>query len=563
MLNQRGAALPLVLMAIIIFSILGLSILSAAVNGAKRANIQTQNYQNTQVAIEELEKVVAEIITEIEDRNIKPENSDYHNQISNLIDSISDVSITDLTIANFGTTSTPNKAFLLSKTIDEDGRKKTISRNLYLSSYPSFLNYVAGTHGGVMTINGAARFNGNINAKNLIVSNIAEFKQGSGESSIISTYPEINGDIFVEESINGINKLNHPDIFNYFEDPDPTIYPPKEDFVDVNFIETFKKKLNQALKSNYFSISDDITNETLMKNVIKNVVQDNCINAINSYQPLIDDDSIFDGGNCINNYYIIENDLNQSLFNDATLTPPDLSGKKVILFTDTISIEDVDSGELRFNDVERGVFSLSENFKIDEDAWLIVHGDLIIESNNDVEIDGNILVTGDLIIQGNEGDDKIYFNSIIYCLGTSTINNTNILGLTLYEDKDMDGINDESQLVLLTRNNLMITRINEFATVDDITEPLRGYFYTDSYAELYGVGSLFHIKGGLFASNGLEINAVRGNVSNSGNILNFTSPAMGKPRFIVDYDDSVILNHLDVLPVVDRIRVILDDYIFE
>lgn len=189
-----------------------------------------------------------------------------------------------------------------------------------------------------------------------------------------------------------------------------------------------------------------------------------------------------------------------------------------------------------------------------------------IEFNNIIIVNDNLKITGDESDDGLE-NDEIIFDSVVYAGGKAFLSNVNILGA---ED-------NEKQLVLMTKGELEITRMNEFDYFqdkdekekpylpfrDDRIKPLKAFFYTEDNAVLYGVGSLFYINGGIFAKEKLEINAVRGEVSDGGDDLNFSIQDDKFSRFIVEYDKDVLLNKFDALPIVNHVQIFSDELIFE
>lgn len=202
----------------------------------------------------------------------------------------------------------------------------------------------------------------------------------------------------------------------------------------------------------------------------------------------------------------------------------------------------------------------------------IVSGENIIIKplNSKIEINRNIFSNQSFEISGDDEfgsieNDEVIFDSVVYAGENAYISNTNIVGAE----------NNTKQLILLARNELLMTRINEFNNFDSIKEdgipylplndskikPLKGFFYTDNKATLYGVGSLFYIEGGVFAKKSLTINAVRGQVNDIVNIPSSSFQEGSYSRFIVDYDQNVLLNKIDVLPLVDQLQIFSDELI--
>ncbi|MCL3793364.1 hypothetical protein H6X68_12395, partial [Actinomyces sp. 186855] len=112
---------------------------------------------------------------------------------------------------------------------------------------------------------------------------------------------------------------------------------------------------------------------------------------------------------------------------------------------------------------------------LNDGQWLIVNGDFVLENagENPLQIKGNIIVLGDLTITG-----QVAFDSTVYVDGDTSIYNTTISGL------------NGKEVVLLTKGELEIARVNEFANNFSLATPnLKGFFYTDSNAVIYAVGS--------------------------------------------------------------------------
>ena len=129
----------------------------------------------------------------------------------------------------------------------------------------------------------------------------------------------------------------------------------------------------------------------------------------------------------------------------------------------------------------------------------------------------------------------------------------------------------------MAKGDLLITRINEFNNFESLNEgeipylpindrkikPLKGFFYTENNAELYGVGSLFYIKGGIFARKELTVNSIRGEVTNINNLPSRISQKDSFSRFIVDYDQDVMLKQIDALPIVEHLQIFSDELLIK
>jgi hypothetical protein len=197
--------------------------------------------------------------------------------------------------------------------------------------------------------------------------------------------------------------------------------------------------------------------------------------------------------------------------------------------------------------------------------WFIIDGDLKITNtnvNDPIQVRANILVTGDVHISGN-----VEMDSTIFAMGNTVI-----------EDASIEGLNGR-ELVLMSKGDILITRVNtngpeSFKNIvgdqqydlafdsDDKTigaiKRLDAFFYTDSTAELYGVGSIFWIRGGFFSKGDLTINAVRGFAEVQNGAIkaeeNQASILGKRARFIISYNNDIFDHQAAALPRVKTVQ---------
>ncbi|EGL81588.1 hypothetical protein CathTA2_2951 [Caldalkalibacillus thermarum TA2.A1] len=143
---------------------------------------------------------------------------------------------------------------------------------------------------------------------------------------------------------------------------------------------------------------------------------------------------------------------------------------------------------------------------------LYVAGDLIIgnESTSDyipnydkLEIRGPIYVGGNLKIQGA----NVRFDSVIYVEGKTEIRFASLEGIR----EQIDGETVEKSLVLFGQGDILIANINVFRSHNEQLNRLRGFFYSEGFLEMYGVGSNLQIEGGVFGRK-VVLNATKGDV---------------------------------------------------
>lgn len=159
----------------------------------------------------------------------------------------------------------------------------------------------------------------------------------------------------------------------------------------------------------------------------------------------------------------------------------------------------------------------------------------------------NILVTGKVEIRG-----EVEFDSTIYVLKDSTKDIEDFT--TIVEDASIKGLNNK-ELVLISQGQILINRLAAFDNNEP--KPLAAFFYTDSDAKLYGVGSIFSLSGGFFAKGDLTINAVRGIAT--GNNLGINIQSNNLIRFKAIYNDQIFTDQKAGLPRVKAINIRVEE----
>lgn len=506
---------------------------------------------------------------------------------------------------------------------------RTLRKRIILSPLPSFLKYAVGSDSSNeeegLFLNGSPNIAGNIFANMLHISDEANYQQRNGDWNKVSALlPSVTGVIYSTAS--AIIPLLEDD--NFYKGEVPSLNHDSQ-FIDIEYDATFIQRVNNILSDNNLpmqlnSIEDIPTLLVNWKNHIQSIIQANSFITNedsqslqvqvpatsligDSLEELEDSFSIesntsplvFDQPISIDGSVVINSTNNKITFNDELVVNGDLY---------LVSNEDMSFSAPIF--VSGDVHIVNFSGAVDMYSDIIASGSITIESeaeqsddlNNGIHMQGNILSGSDLTIRplntsasfnsnmisigdftvgGDEKgehlgeNDVIQFNSVVYSLGESFVSNVNIIGL-IYEDTFSNQLT-EGQLILLAKNKLTITRMNEFNQFEDLDEngypylpnentaikPLKAFFYTEDNAELYGVGSLFYIKGGIFANKKLEINAIRANQSFN-SIQDIPSSSEGKlSRFIVDYDQDVLIKGIDALPIVDKLQIIPDEFIIE
>lgn len=490
--------------------------------------------------------------------------------------------------------------------------KRTMKRNVILSPTPSFLQYAVGSQ-QELEINGSPNILGNVFANDLKISQNAKFYTTNNVLMEIPTpFPSIFGDVYSE----GKDVQTSLSENNFYKQKMP-LFKNDSHFIDVNFNETFNKQADKLLynitgenirysNGNFIASFENYANNLIANSSGISIFfpRDDEETSIELSSLASDEEIVLQSNN--NETILLTNTDNTmrtkplkirgdvSLSNISRLELPDLIVQGDLTITNygdlqignlfvtgnvTISnfIRNNAKGMLQYNTVVGG------NLEVVSDTDFQINGNVFINGNTKLvtrdssfTIRGYVMGNGDFYVLGNDDlnkneDDNFIFDSVVYVMGQSFISSANILGAD----------NNDKQLVLLSNGNLTITRINEFRNFSTMNEPanfngevtdtaikpLHAFFYTHQNAELYGVGSLFYIDGGLFAREHLVINAIRGEITNHSeqSLMNMandsTQPTLQTnklSRFNVKYDKKVLLRRIDDLPLVDELQVIPD-----
>ncbi|MGD6853808.1 hypothetical protein ACQCVO_01915 [Bacillus infantis] len=493
---------------------------------------------------------------------------------------------------------------------------RTIKKRIILSPLPSFLKYAVGSESDEedsgLFLNGSPNIVGNTYANRLYIDEDAHYEVDGGTEKTHGTpMPSLMGDLFSSSS-HLLDIVKDED--NFYKGDIP---PLKHDsqFFNIDYDKTFRQSLRDMLKDTEISqsVADEgtsfkeklrseisalpvrayeITEDGFVK-VIEgqssplSTLGDNITPTAGSYiidsseQGLYISDDFKIYGNLVvmstqnpitfGGKLIVEGDLYLTSYQNLTLMDNVyVTGKTYILNL---------NGKL---DMEKKVISADSIMaESHEGAKLKAKGDILTgesltiqPSHTSIEFSENIIAANEFTVKGENSDagqedDAVKFDSVVYAGGKASISNANILGLS------KDG--EEQQIILMAKQDLMITRIDEFNNYNDTDEgkkpylpendskikPLKGFFYTEENAVLYGVGSLFYINGGIFAKENLTINAIRGEVgSNIDNLPTLTQE--GKfSRFVVKYDQDVLLKRIELLPLAEQLQIFSDELLVE
>lgn len=590
--GEKGSALVMVMFMMLILTLLGVAVLSATVGGARRTLTRENDIQSLQLTQKTLDESVAFIAANLDGKQIaantlKATLDGVLTRIParQVADPTKKTGVqTDLTLASSQLISAVPTADFLNDPIKGDssytvtltaqgvvnGVQRTMTQKVTVSLYPDFLNYAFGSEENLI-LNGAPQIKGNIYAGNqLLVSNMAQYTyngikyngvdnpaqktlfpnmlardDGSQPLAFVQSLDRFNlsENNYQSRPVNqgadgstlsgDLTKANVKKALNI--DLSQVRIRNNEQFIRVDVIQSFREKFGLALNLNGSSIPADVSG---MKAVL-----DGYSGALKMPEkppgpptepgPQGTDETEAKYNDRIKKYedeykkYIAA--LEQYERDLDTLAGKLTNMGSTVVFNGNLDVD---------GDWLRGLIQTTRR----ADSWLIVNGDLTVNNKIDssnLNVYGNVLVTGSVKLVG-----KINVDSTMFVLGNTTIQDATITGAT-----------GNKEIVLISKGPILLNRVDAF---NDTAQTLRGFFYTDATAELYGVGSNFDLQGGFFAKGNLTVNAVVGSSTQdpSRQRINFDDQSVGKAnRFKVNYNDEVFEHQGMALPRVDKISV--------
>ncbi|MDR6549667.1 hypothetical protein [Paenibacillus qinlingensis] len=599
--DEQGAALLIVLFMIIVFTMLGMAVLSASLGGAVRTETKQRDVQSLHLAEKALNEAVAILKANLDGEDVSVNS--ITSQIEEILPTIKGNIVSRGTefeedpVINASVSNSNPPIVTVEATAIVDGVRRKLEQQITINTYPDMLNYAAGSEGNLI-INGSPYFlNGDLYAGDkLKIKNEANYLYNDpNEKSEPARFPFLDGRAFVQSfdkftycdgkngAINCTNN-NYVPISSTSDSGVTTIpvvlstekdnvqFKSQESFVQLNMDESFIDKVTEALHGD---------------GAIRTLVKNKYYASIPTLISYIDDS-------------LPESQKLPSLPLNASEEDANEYASKLQTFINTINDSELGGITVlykgNFNMGVGGSFSQllytnnakgSRTGRLSNSSpcletycnsnWFIIDGDLNIEPSTNlspIQIRGNILVTGNVNMNGNTDIDATIFSLSNYQATTSNskasvVASKSSTGVEI-SDSSIRGL-DDKELLLMSKGKILITRVNSFkdlpATGYDLTnkqlDRLDAFFYTEDGAELYGVGSVFWIKGGFFARGDLTINALRGNthelVGSDG--LSYIDFATGQSnlneklsRFVIEYNKDIFTNQNVGLPRVRGIN---------
>ena len=521
--NEKGSTLVLVLLIFLVLTTLGLAIASATINSGKRTEMREEDVTDNLDALRDLKEGVAAVEAYIAQNGAdlinRPAKKDYDQAIADFIKNKN---------------SSTNKQYQITdKTTDQSSYTKILeisssayTQKVYITATPSFLKYAIGSRES-LTLNGSPLIDGNIYSnKTLSISKDANYIYHSDLKSKNTALPAIKtaSNIHLGNKNQPISLCSSGNCYSKsMVDHQPVFEKNKPYWGNLSI-----QDLGQAFSSDEKPIYED------------------------EQTPFIDVD--------IHQSFVEK--LSVAGFSPRPLQGKTDDEKKSFIITQinagksNLGVKQINDFRSLDKNITSTAFMYSGDARVDVDEinlldhqWLIIDGDLYLESegNKSMDVKGNILVTGNISIVGD-----LSFNSVIYGLGNTSLNNITI---SCYQNSCEDDSNGEV-LILMTQGQLEVSIINPFKEEAD---RIHGYLYTASEANIYAVGSLLSVEGGIFSKDNLVVNSYRGTAKSGTDDIDFT-PSTNKlaSRLQITNNKRLFLNQTQGLPKVNGLEVITD-----
>ncbi|WP_046228224.1 hypothetical protein [Paenibacillus dauci] len=588
--QEQGSALVMVMFVVLLLTVLGVAVLSATLGGAQRTELRENDVQSLHLAQKALDESIAYISQEL-DRHQDIDPLQLDNILTGITSTLetqkspvytelnqngsAEARLTGIQYSNNAVNGLAGYPTLYHITLTAEARVNGVTRTLQqvvtIDTFPEFLSYALGSERN-LTLNGAPSITGNIYSGQLLrLSRNAEYRYNSSSDLKQETlYPALSrdGQAYVQ-SMDSISREGIPvnaDMKSTADNLEESLGIPLENiviknnkkFVQINLEETMIDKVTEAL--NHTS-----RNEVQQWYQAQNKSVSSLIAQI--AEQAKKDAAADDGGqsplihvatkpvppaNPTSN--ATEAELqefeNRSQLYEKQMNELDSTFKNMqdsMLFEGDLELNGITFSQINYPDKNPKDQSGGSDFK----KWLIVHGNLIINNPSDtpVQIKANIIVTGKMIVQGKADMDATIY--VMSPASTTPASNTStdltgqsaapVVYTTILQDAVIRDL-DSRELVLMSKGGILLNRFDAFnnKAVGNNEKIIRGFFYTESSAWLYGVGSIFSLEGGFFARGDLTVNAVAGTASAGGSSIQFNlSSDHRDSRFQVKYDEKI------------------------
>lgn len=586
--EQNGSTLLVTLVLVILFTVLGLSLLSLSISGTSKNTIREDtvaSYDLSQKGIDYLvNKVEYDIKTELGTNGLAA--STFVNKIESILDKYKCTNLGNPDKSKTGTTgnmeycidSYTNKIDVSGKEnvhrkivkIRSIGSSGTVSKDILheieigADSIPDFLNYAIGTNktddnkdgDGNLYLHGGVEIKGDMKVEGDLIT----YNKGYGNGVWVnSVYPRAYGynsekskivlkgsAYYLEKDVNMSNHLSR----TKFETND-------------NYIKHIKDgKLNLT---KYFNpeYAPEIVNRNPVKTkiVVSDYEDDMKFSHDNSSvtheyieTDNLDTISVTNSNRPTNNMFFSAIKREKVWERECTGSGRNQSCKNVEKIKETTedNPDIVFKGSNSFKSLSTNsnvyLKSSGANLSLSKDslgnggtAYIgknleIGNGNQTNSTNDDDknELVGTYYVNGDLKIKGSE----LTTNAVIYVVGEVTISYSSIKGKSLPDGQ-------KGSLIIFSTGNIKISNISAY---EDSASEISAFFYTDKNFEMYGTGTNIYINGGISARR-IALHGVRGNSTSQSGKYYYDTPSTQEnspSRLRVYYNENIIMTYSDL-----------------
>lgn len=516
--NEKGYTLVLTLAVILIFTVLGLSLLTITTNGIAKNQMREDIVQSTDLADKGTEYMIKNLQLELESYitsgNVGKKG--FKDKLTSLLTSNStsckpdgsggieipgDTGNTKVCIDNtenvYGSTGEllelKKKVTLISTGLVDGKVKKTTTEVVIgTDAIPDQLRYSLSTNnGGNLYLHGGVEVQGDIKTDgNLILSSNATWFSGntpiwqpSVRAKLTAGPGSVAPKVIFSKENKGVYDLK---LFQEYANH----------ISGVNLGKTgYYNKYNPALESDQNSISKLFFNSPQISVLTKTSISQDTLEITSK----------------ITDKYKLSSNKNNYTTN-LTITSSDHATRNYSK-TDVVFVSDT------------GTESVQETYTYYEDVCVRYKGKKCVEWEQQEKtgtrtVEKDTYKLGNMTINGGSGKKDITLKGTYYVYGDLVIQNVNlkadaiiyVQGNVKITESTINGVDDKSTLLIFANGNIDISNMSVDSGKDGGTK-IKGFFYTKQDMLMYGVGSNINLTGGISARR-LILTALRGDTKN-------------------------------------------------
>lgn len=512
--KENGSALLLAIAVLLIFTILGLSLMTITTNGVAKNSSRQDVVKATDLADKGIEYMVNDIQKYLEDKikNTPHGKNEFYNLLENTFNdkkylcsenggftipgengSETKVCIEKVEMVSNDEKDLYKRLVTFRSTGIVNGKEKTTKSTVIIGTdaVPDQLKYAISTNkDGDLYLHGGVEIQGDVKVDgNLVLSEQASWQSGNNyiwEQSVPTRITKSSNSVTAKLIMNAdkyfyiLNKNNKPSYSNHINGNklNETKHYTKISPTTSDASKTFSSKFFNT--ENLQVITRDLPDDEV-----------NVSNIVESYK----------NKKNITSYVnlSISNNNNNSLKNLNKKTEVYIENQKYCKSWFIVCLEY-------------------------ETNALIINGD-----NKEIHLTGQLYLDGDLTITNT----NLKSDALIYVNGDVNI-----------RDSTLNGLTNNSTLIIFATGEIKISNISEYK---DTASKIKGFFYTKDNMIMYGVGSNIELQGGISAKR-LILTAVRGNTKETKNGLTVDTIENQKKkpsRLKIIYDQNLISEYTE------------------